>query len=103
MFFTQIISGNQLSVHGAVSVLFIQYKACQARTERLVLAEQSDPLFEPASLLMKTPTPSTDDPVQEDLLQKYPERLERLSQQDRMKKIVLMYDSRQQLKSDNTS
>ena len=49
-----------------------------------MLAEQSDPLFEPASLLMKTPTPSTEDPAQEDLLQKYQERVERLSQQNRV-------------------
>ena len=33
---------------------------------------------------MKTPTPSTDDPAQEDLLQKYQERDERLSQQNRV-------------------
>ena len=45
---------------------------------------QSDPLFEPTSSLMKTPTPSTDDPAQEDLLQKYQERVERLSQQNRV-------------------
>ena len=48
---------------------------------------QSDPLFVPTSSLMKTPTPSTDDPAQEDLLQKYRERVERLSQQNRVKKI----------------
>ena len=36
---------------------------------------------------MKTPTPSTDDPAQEDLLQKYQERVERLSQQNRVIKI----------------
>ena len=36
---------------------------------------------------MKTPTPSTDDPAQEDLLQKYQERMERLSQQKRVIKI----------------
>ena len=45
---------------------------------------QSDPLFEPASLLMKTPTPSTEDPAQEDLLQKKQERVERLPQQNRV-------------------
>ena len=45
---------------------------------------QSDPLFVPKSSLMKTPTPSTDDRVQEDLLQKYQERVERLSQQNRV-------------------
>ena len=33
---------------------------------------------------MKTPTPSIDDPAQEDLLQKFQERLERLSQQNRV-------------------
>ena len=36
---------------------------------------------------MKTPTPSTDDLAQEDLLQKYQERVKRLSQQNRMIKI----------------
>ena len=48
------------------------------------MAEQSDPLFEPASLLMTTPTPSTEVPAQEDLLQKYKERVKRLSQQNRV-------------------
>ena len=64
-------------------------KACQVRTVRPVLAGQSDPLFEPASLLTKTPAPSTDDPLQEDLLQKYQERVERLSQQNRVIKICI--------------
>ena len=45
---------------------------------------QSDPLFVPTSSLMKTPTHLTDDPAQEDLLQKYQERVERLSQQNRV-------------------
>ena len=45
---------------------------------------QSDPLFVPTSSLMKTPTPSTDDPAQEHLLQKYQERVESLSQQSRV-------------------
>ena len=52
-----------------------------------VLTGQSDPLFVPASLLTKRPTPSTDDPAQEDLSQKYKERVERLSQQNRVLKI----------------
>ena len=34
--------------------------------------------------VMKTHIPSTDDPTQEDLLQKYQERVERLSQQNRV-------------------
>ena len=60
-----IISDNQLSIYGAVSDLCDEYRICQARTERLVLAGQSDLLFERASLLM---TPSIEDPAQEDLL-----------------------------------
>ena len=51
------------------------------------MAGQSDPLFVPTMSLMKTPAPSTDDPAQEDLLQKYQERVERLSQQNRVIKI----------------
>ena len=43
---------------------------------------QSDPLFVPKSSLMKTPTHSTDDLAQEDLLQKYQERVGRLPQQN---------------------
>ena len=48
------------------------------------MAGQSDPLFVPTSSLMKTPTPSTDDLAQEDLLQKFQERVERLSQQNHL-------------------
>ena len=48
---------------------------------------QSDPFFVPTSSLMKTPAASTDDPAQEDLLQKYQERVERLSQQNRVIKL----------------
>ena len=80
------ISFHQLSINGAVSDLCDEYRTCQARTVRPVLAGQSDPLFESASLLMQTPTPSTEVPAQEDLLQKYKERVERFSQQNRVLK-----------------
>ena len=79
-----ITSVNQLSIYGAVSDLYEEYKTCHVRTGRLVLVGQSDPLFVPTSSLMKTPTLSTDDPAQEDLLQKYQERVERLSQENRV-------------------
>ena len=48
------------------------------------MLEQCDPVFEPASLLTKTPAPSTGDPGQEDPLQRYQERVERLLQQNRV-------------------
>ena len=46
--FRTIISVNQLSIYGAVSDLCDEYRICQARTGRPVLAGQSDPLLEPA-------------------------------------------------------
>ena len=42
---------------------------------------------------MTTLTPSTEVPAQENLLQKYQERVERRSQQNRVIKFVLMRDS----------
>ena len=71
--FRTIISVNQLSINGAVSDLCEEYKSCHARTGRLVLVGQSDPLFAPKSSFMKTLTPLTDDPAQEDVLQRYEE------------------------------
>ena len=62
-------------------------KSSHVGTGRLVLAGQSDPLFDPVSLWTKTPAPSTEDPAQEDLLQKYQERMEMLSPQNRVIKI----------------
>ena len=92
--FRTIISVNRLSIYGAVAEMCEECKSCHVGTGRSVVAGQSKPLFVPTSSLMKTPTPSTDDPAQEDLLQKYQERVERLSQQNRViLRIVLMQDS----------
>ena len=51
------------------------------------MAEPPDPLFAPADLLIMTPTPSIEIPEQENLLQKHKERVEKLSQPDRLIKI----------------
>ena len=74
--FSHNFSVFQLSVYGAVSDLCEECKSFHVRTRRPVLVGQSDPLLVPKSSLMKTPTPLTDDPAQEDLLQKYQERVE---------------------------
>ena len=87
--FRTIISVNQLSIYGAVLDLCEEYSACQARTERPELADQSDPLFAPANLLIMTPKPSIEILAQENLLQKYKERVERLPQPDRLWKIFI--------------
>ena len=83
LFFAQLFLLIQLSIYGAVSDLCEEYKACHVRTGRPVLAGQSDPLFVPTSV-MKTPTPLTNDLAQEDLLQRYQERVDKLSQQNRL-------------------
>ena len=85
--FRTVISVNQLRIYRAVSDLCEECKSSHVKTGRPVLVRQSDPLFVSTSSLMKTPTPSTDDPAQEDQLQKNKERVDRLSQQDRVIKI----------------
>ena len=85
--FRTIISVNQLSIYGAVSDLCEEYSSCRTRTGRPVVAEQSDPFFAPADLLIMTPTPSIEIPAQENLLQKHKERVEKLPQPDQLIKI----------------
>ena len=81
--FRTIISVNQLSLYGAVADVCEECDSCYDRTGRLVVEGQSNPLFVPS--VMKTHIPFTDDPAQqEDLLQIYEERIEKLSQQDRV-------------------
>ena len=85
--FRTIIYVNQLSIYGAVSDLCEECKTCHVGTGRPIVAGQSDPLFAPS--VIKTHTHLTDDPVQEDLLQNCPERVEMLSQQNRVIKFCI--------------
>ena len=62
---------------------------CQTSTGRPVEAEQSDPFFAPADLLIMTPTPSIEIPAQENLLQKHKERAEKLPQPDQLIKVCI--------------
>ena len=87
LFFRTIISVNQLSIYGAFSDVCEEYSTCHTSTVRPILAEQSDPLFALSNLLTMTPGPSIEIPAQENLLQKYKERVERHSEQDRLIKI----------------
>ena len=63
--FRAISSVNQRRIHGAVSELCEEHSSCRTRTGRLVVVEQSDPLFAPADLLIMTPTPSIEILAQE--------------------------------------
>ena len=85
--FRTIISVNQLSLYGAVDgaveEMCEECDSCHNGTGRPVVEGQSNPSFVPS--VMKTHIPLTDDPAQEeDLLQRYRERIEKLSQQDRV-------------------
>ena len=82
LFFAQFFCFNQLTIYVAVSDSCDECKSCQ--TGRPVVAGQYDPLFAPADLLIMTLTPSTEVPAEENLLQKYKERVERLPQPDHL-------------------
>ena len=87
--FRTIISVNQLSIYGAVSDLCEEYSTCQTSTGKLVVADQSDPFFAPADLLIMAPTPSIGIPAQENLLQKHKERVENFPQPDQLIKVCI--------------
>ena len=61
-----------------------EHTSCHVGTGRPVLVGQFDPSFVPTSSFMKWPTPSTEDLAQDNLLQKYQERVDRPSQQNRV-------------------
>ena len=82
--FRTIISVNQVSIYGAVSELCEEYSICQTSTGRLVVTEQPNPFFAGADLLVMTPTSSVEILAQENLMQKYKERMENSSQPDRV-------------------
>ena len=82
--FRIIVSANQLSLHGAVAEICEEYETLHERTERPVVMGQSS-----SSLVLsviKTEVPlNCDDQVNQDLLlQQYGERIEKLSQQDKL-------------------
>ena len=87
--FRIIVSANQLSVHGAVAETCEEYESLHDRTERPVVMGQSS-----SSLVLsviKTEVPlDCDDLANKDLLlQQYGERIEKLSQQDKLSKFCM--------------
>ena len=86
--FRIIVSAKQLSLYGAVSDTCEEYESLHERTGRPVVMGQSS-----SSLVLsviKTEVPlDCDDPAYKDfLLQQYGERIEKLSQQDKLSKIL---------------
>ena len=87
--FRIIVSANQLSLCGAVAEICEEYESLHERTGRPVVMGQSS-----SSLVLsviKTEVPlDCDHPVNQDLLlQQYGERIEKLSQQDKLSKFCM--------------
>ena len=91
--FRTIISVNQLSLYGAVAEVCEEYETSHDTTGQPVVGGQSRSSFVPSVINTNVPL-NNDDPTQKELLlQRYGERIEKLSQQDRMSKFVRMHDS----------
>ena len=87
--FRIIVSANQLSLYGAVANMCEEYESLHERTGRPVVMGQSS-----SSLVLsviKTEVPlDCDHPVNQDLLlQQHGERIEKLSQQDKLSKFCM--------------
>ena len=83
--FRTIISVNQPRLYGAVAEMLEECESCHDRTVGPVAKGQSNPSFVPS--VIKTNIPLNDDFAQEEyLLQRYRERIEKSSQQDRLSK-----------------
>ena len=83
--YTSALMGERLKLFFAKWFLLISSVSTE-QSQILWIIQSLPSLFVPTSSLMKTPAPSTDDPAQGDLLHKYQERVERLSQQNRVSK-----------------
>ena len=85
-----IVSANQLSLYGAIAEICDVYETLHERTERPAMMGQSSSSL--ALSVIKTEVAlNCDDLANKDLLlQQYGERIEKLSQQDKLSKFVWM-------------
>ena len=87
--FRIIVSVNQLSLYGAVAEICEEYESLHERTGRpIVMGQPSSSLV---LSVIKTEVPlDCDDPANQDLLlQQYGERIEKLSQKDKLSKFCM--------------
>ena len=86
LFFRIIVSANQLSLYGAVAEICEEYESLHERTVRLVVIGQSIVLIAIKTEVLL----DSDDPANQNfLLQQYEERIEKLSQQDKLSKFCM--------------
>ena len=81
--FRTITSANKLSLYGAVAEMREEYETFHDRTVQPVVGGQSSSSFVASVINTEVPL-DNDDRAHKDLLQRYGERMEKLSQQDRL-------------------
>ena len=86
MVFRTIMSVNQLSLYGAVAQMCEEYETFHERTGQPVVRGQSSSSFVPTVIKTKVLLDCDDLALKDLLLQQYGERIEKLSQQDKIEK-----------------
>ena len=84
--FRIIVSANQLSLYGAVAEMCEEYESLHERTVRLVVMGQSIVL---SAIKTEVPFDRDDQAYQNFVLQQYEERIERLSQPEKVSKFCM--------------
>ena len=83
------VSVNQLSLYGAVAEMCEEYETFQDRRGQPVVGGQSSSSFVPSAIRTDVPLESDDRAHKDLLLQKYGERIEKISQQDKLSKFCM--------------
>ena len=87
--FRTIISVNQLSLNGAVAEMCEEYETFHDRTGQPVVGEKSSSSFVLSVIKTEVPLDRDNRAHKDLLLQQYGERIEKLSQQDRLSKFCV--------------
>ena len=85
--FRKIVLVNQLSLYGAVAEMCEEYETLHDRTGQPVVMEQSSSV--PSVIKTEVPLDCDDLAHKDLLLQQYGERIEKLSQQDKLSNICM--------------
>ena len=87
--FRIIVFANQLSLYGAIAEICEEYESFHERTVRPVVMGQSSSSLVLSAIKTEVPLDSDDPAYQNFLLQQDGERIEKLSQQDKLSKICM--------------
>ena len=87
--FRIIVSANQLSLYGAIAEICEEYESLHERTGRPVVIWQSSSSLVLSVIKTEVPLDCDDAGNQDLLLQQYGERIEKLSQQDKLSKFCM--------------